>query len=52
MRSTLYLDSTILSQPRRLKELPPPSREYLAHRHTLENEAKAAKRGGWGVVQP
>jgi hypothetical protein len=25
------------------------SREYLAHLHALENEAKAAKRGGWGV---
>ena len=24
------------------------SREYLAHLHALENEAKAAKRGGWG----
>jgi hypothetical protein len=23
------------------------SREYLAHLHALENEAKAAKRGGW-----
>ena len=28
------------------------SREYLAHLHDLENEAKAAKRGGWGMVQP
>ena len=28
------------------------SREYLAHLHVLENEAKAAKRGGWGMVQP
>jgi endonuclease YncB( thermonuclease family) len=28
------------------------SREYLAHLHALENEAKAAKRGGWGMVQP
>jgi hypothetical protein len=28
------------------------SREYLAHLHTLETEAKAAKRGGWGMVQP
>ena len=28
------------------------SREYLAHLHELENEAKAAKRGGWGIVQP
>ena len=28
------------------------SREYLAHLHLLENEAKAAKRGGWGRVQP
>jgi endonuclease YncB( thermonuclease family) len=27
------------------------SREYLAHLHALENEAKAAKRGGWGMVQ-
>jgi len=27
-------------------------REYLAHLHALENEAKAAKRGGWGMVQP
>ena len=27
------------------------SREYLAHLHELENEAKAAKRGGWGMVQ-
>jgi endonuclease YncB( thermonuclease family) len=26
------------------------SREYLAHLHALENEAKAAKRGGWGMV--
>ena len=26
------------------------SREYLAHLHTLEDEAKAAKRGGWGMV--
>src|SRR5205809_4596667 len=26
--------------------------EYLAHLHALENEAKAAKRGGWGMVQP
>jgi endonuclease YncB( thermonuclease family) len=25
------------------------SRTYLAHLHALENEAKAAKRGGWGV---
>ena len=28
------------------------SREYLEHLHALENEAKAAKRGGWGIVQP
>jgi endonuclease YncB( thermonuclease family) len=28
------------------------SRKYLAHLHALENEAKAAKRGGWGMVQP
>ena len=28
------------------------SREYLAHLHVLENEAKAAKRGGWGMVKP
>jgi hypothetical protein len=28
------------------------SREYLAHLHALENEAKSAKRGGWGMVQP
>jgi endonuclease YncB( thermonuclease family) len=28
------------------------SREYLAHLYALENEAKAAKRGGWGMVQP
>jgi hypothetical protein len=28
------------------------SREYLAHLHVLENEAKAAKRGGWSMVQP
>ena len=28
------------------------SREYLAHLHALETEAKAAKRGGWGMVQP
>jgi endonuclease YncB( thermonuclease family) len=28
------------------------SREYLAHLHALENQAKAAKRGGWGMVQP
>jgi endonuclease YncB( thermonuclease family) len=28
------------------------SREYLAHLHALENAAKAAKRGGWGMVQP
>jgi endonuclease YncB( thermonuclease family) len=28
------------------------SREYLAHLHALENEAKDAKRGGWGIVQP
>jgi endonuclease YncB( thermonuclease family) len=27
------------------------SREYLAHLQALENEAKAAKRGGWGMVQ-
>ena len=26
------------------------SREYLSHLHALENEAKAAKRGGWGKV--
>jgi endonuclease YncB( thermonuclease family) len=26
------------------------SREYLAHLHALEDEAKAAKRGGWGMV--
>ena len=26
------------------------SREYLALLHVLENEAKAAKRGGWGMV--
>ena len=26
------------------------SREYLAHLHALENEAKTAKRGGWGMV--
>jgi endonuclease YncB( thermonuclease family) len=28
------------------------SREYLAHLEALENEAKAAKRGGWGMVRP
>ncbi len=28
------------------------SRAYLAHLHKLENEAKAAKRGGWGMAQP
>jgi endonuclease YncB( thermonuclease family) len=28
------------------------SREYLAHLHALENEAKAAKRGGWGMGAP
>jgi len=28
------------------------SREYLAHLYVLENEAKAAKRGAWGMVQP
>ena len=28
------------------------SREYLGHLHALENEAKAAKCGGWGMVQP
>lgn len=28
------------------------SREYLMQLHALENEAKAAKRGGWGMVQP
>jgi endonuclease YncB( thermonuclease family) len=28
------------------------SREYLAHLHELENEAKAAKRGAWAKVQP
>jgi endonuclease YncB( thermonuclease family) len=28
------------------------SREYLAHLHALEDEAKAAKRGGWGMVLP
>jgi endonuclease YncB( thermonuclease family) len=28
------------------------SREYLAHLHALENEAKTAKRGGWRMVQP
>ena len=28
------------------------SRTYLAHLHALENEAKAAKRGGWGMVHP
>jgi endonuclease YncB( thermonuclease family) len=28
------------------------SREYLAHLHALENEANAAKRGGWSMVQP
>jgi endonuclease YncB( thermonuclease family) len=27
------------------------SRTYLAHLHALENEAKAAKRGAWGIVQ-
>ena len=27
------------------------SRTYLAHLHELENEARAAKRGGWGMVQ-
>ena len=27
------------------------SREYLAHLHALENEAKAANRGGWAMVQ-
>ncbi len=27
------------------------SRAYLAHLHELENEAKAAKRGGWGMAQ-
>jgi endonuclease YncB( thermonuclease family) len=26
------------------------SREYLAHLHALENEAKSAKRGGWGMM--
>jgi endonuclease YncB( thermonuclease family) len=26
------------------------SREYLVHLHVLENEAKGAKRGGWGIV--
>ena len=30
---------------------PMDSREYLAHLHLLENEAKAAKRGGWGVLK-
>jgi hypothetical protein len=30
-------------------EQPP---QYLAHLHVLENQAKAAKRGGWGMVQP
>jgi len=28
------------------------SREYLTHLHTLENEAKEAKRGGWGMALP
>jgi len=28
------------------------SREYLAHMHELESEAKAAKRGAWGKVNP
>ena len=28
------------------------SREYLGHLHALENEARAAKRGGWSVTQP
>ncbi len=28
------------------------SREYLARLHELENEAKAAKLGGWGMSQP
>ena|SRR5438552_13843879 len=28
------------------------SREYLAHLHELENEAKAEKRGAWSKVQP
>lgn len=27
------------------------SREYLAHLHGLENEARAAKRGAWGKMQ-
>jgi hypothetical protein len=26
------------------------SREYLAHLRALEDEAKAAKRGGWGML--
>jgi len=26
--------------------------KYLAHLHALENEAKTAKRGGWGMVEP
>jgi len=25
-------------------------RDYLAHLHALENEAKAAKRGGWRML--
>jgi hypothetical protein len=29
-----------------------PLSEYLAHLHVLENQAKAAKHGGWGMVQP
>jgi endonuclease YncB( thermonuclease family) len=28
------------------------SRQYLAHLHALENDARAAKRGGWGMLQP
>jgi len=28
------------------------SREYIAHLHALENAAKAANRGGWGMVKP
>ena len=27
------------------------SREYLAHLHGLENEARAVKRGAWGKMQ-
>jgi endonuclease YncB( thermonuclease family) len=27
------------------------SREYLAHLYALENEARAAKRGGWDMVE-